>query len=472
MLIDPSGRGATMRQLILYGLIFLVVVVLTLALLLMRYQGKFEKYTPITAALTTTGDGLPQNADVKYRGVLIGSVKEVQVAALGTIQNVEIKLKPEFADSIPDTVTARVVPSNLFAVTSVEFVDNGPGPSLKEDSVVHEDTSKGTIALQTAMTSLRDILGAIDPAKTGRVLGTIADALDGNGAKLGTALEQLDRFVNMLAEVYPNGQLEQSLDNFSTALHGINESAPELITVLGKSIEPATTIANKRAELAALLVGAGDTVGTVNTLFARQAPGAGIELVGGLNQVFGGLAADPPAISGSVAGFEGALRALMPSFNFNGGLVHLYMDVSFTPFKTYGPADCPHYGDMYGPRCGGPIVSTPGFLPPGLIPSRLSSAGPAPVLPAPAAAPAPLVPPPPLAGLLPEIPGIQLPGLPQIPGIIPPAPATKPAALGTVLGEEANGSQALLLGSALTGLDVTAKPNQAAPNQEAEEGER
>ena len=47
--------------------------------------------TRTPAALTTTGDGLPQNADVKYRGVLVGSVKEVQVAALGTIQNVEIK---------------------------------------------------------------------------------------------------------------------------------------------------------------------------------------------------------------------------------------------------------------------------------------------------------------------------------------------------------------------------------------------
>ncbi len=460
-----------MRQLILYGFIFVVVLVLALTLLLMRYQGKFEKYVPVVAALTTTGDGLPQNADVKYRGVLVGTVRGVEVAALGTIQNVDIRLKPEFASSIPSTVTARVVPSNLFAVTSVEFVDNGPGPGLEDNAVIHEDTSKGTIALQTAMTSLNNILSAIDPAKTGRVLGTIADALDGNGAKLGTSIERFDRFVNMLSEVYPDGQLEQSLDNFSTALHGINESAPELITVLGKSIEPIRTIANKRAQLAALLVGAGDTVGTVNTLFSRQAPGAGIELVGGLSQVFGGLAANPAAIPESVAGFEGALRALLPIFNFN-GQVHIHGDVSFTPFKTYGPADCPHYGDMYGPRCGGPIESSPGFLPPGLIPKWLESAGPAPVLPVPAAAPAPLLPPPPLAGLLPGIPGIQLPGLPQLPGIIPPAPATKPAALGTVLGAEPNGSQALLLGSALTGLDVTVKPNQEAPHQETEDGER
>ncbi|WP_342221773.1 alpha/beta family hydrolase, partial [Nocardia cyriacigeorgica] len=41
---------------------------------------------------------------------------------------------------IPDNVTARVVPSNLFAVTSVELVYNGQSDGhLEEGSIIEED---------------------------------------------------------------------------------------------------------------------------------------------------------------------------------------------------------------------------------------------------------------------------------------------------------------------------------------------
>lgn len=69
-----------------------------------------------------------------------------------------------------------------------------------------------------------------------------------------------------------------------------------------------------RAQFAALLLGLGGTVETVNTFFARQAAGAGIEITGGLNQVLGGLTADPSAISGSVVAFQQALNKFSAIF--------------------------------------------------------------------------------------------------------------------------------------------------------------
>ena len=57
MIIDPSGRGPTMRQLIVAG-VGLLAVIAGLVLLMMRYTGQFENTAEVTAISTTTGDGL------------------------------------------------------------------------------------------------------------------------------------------------------------------------------------------------------------------------------------------------------------------------------------------------------------------------------------------------------------------------------------------------------------------------------
>src|SRR6476620_10261324 len=136
-----------MRQLFVAGIVFIAIFALLLTLLMMRYRGDFEEKLPVTALLTTTGDGLPADADVKYHGVLVGSVEDVEVAAQGETQQVHIDMDPKYIDGVPNTVTARVVPSNIFAVTSVEFLDNGPAAPLQSGDEVKQDTSKQTIAL-------------------------------------------------------------------------------------------------------------------------------------------------------------------------------------------------------------------------------------------------------------------------------------------------------------------------------------
>ncbi|WP_141717883.1 MlaD family protein, partial [Nocardia altamirensis] len=182
MIIDPSGRGPTMRQLLLAGVAGLIVLALVLGFLMARYTGYFVDKVNVIANLTTTGDGLPADADVKFRGVLVGAVSGVEVAAKGELQKVQIEMKPEFAKGVPANVTARVVPSNLFAVTSVELVFNGPADQyLREGAVIEEDRSAGTIALQDTLTTVRNILDRIDPVQFGRVLGTLSQALDGSG---------------------------------------------------------------------------------------------------------------------------------------------------------------------------------------------------------------------------------------------------------------------------------------------------
>ncbi|MFR9753694.1 MlaD family protein [Nocardia sp. 004] len=437
MIIDPSGRGPTMRQLLIAGVCGLLVFALVLSFLMLRYQGYFQEKVTVTANLTTTGDGLPEQADVKFRGLLVGAVKNVDVAAKGELQQVRIEMKPEFAGDIPATVTARVVPSNLFAVTSVELVFNGPADQyLHEGSIIEEDRSKGTIALQDTLTTVRAILDRIDPVQFGRVLGTLSQALDGSGRMPGSTIERLDRWLQAVDDSIPD--LGVLLSDFSASFHALNQSAPELVDVLGSSVQTARTIADRRSELIALITGFSGTVDTLNDLFARN-PNAGIEVTAGTNDMFGALTADPGAITRSLLNLSETMRRMDTTFTWGPQQQQVWnAGITLTPYRPYTVADCPRYGELAGPSCAtAPAVADIGELPEKLKPRALDSA----------------------AGLPPLMP---MPGLPLIPGLTTPGlgPADTAAPAG---GASAGGVPAPFAGTPLEGLFPMLPPGLVLP---------
>ncbi|WP_216916888.1 MlaD family protein [Nocardia noduli] len=392
MILDPSGRGPTMRQLLIAGAAGLVVLTLVFGFLYARYQGYFVPKVNVVANLTTTGDGLPSQADVKFRGVLVGAVDEVEIADKGEMQKVQIELKPEFAEGIPANVTARVVPSNLFAVTSVELVFNGPADQyLEEGAVIEEDRSQGTIALQDTLTAVRNVLDKIDPVQFGRVLGTLSQALDGSGRMPGSTIERFDRWLLAVDESIPD--LGVMLGDFSSSFRALNQSAPELVDVLGSSVQTARTIADRRAELVSLITGASSTVDTVNALFARN-PDVGKQVTAGTSDTFGALAADPAAITAAIVNLGDSAAKLNTVFHWGPQKQMVWnLGISFTPYQPNTVENCPRYGELAGPSCfNAPAAVEIPPMPQSLQPRALDSA----------------------AGLPPLVP---MPGLPVLPGL-------------------------------------------------------
>ncbi|MEV0768714.1 MlaD family protein [Nocardia salmonicida] len=462
---DPSGRGWSRGRLSVAGVAMALSLSGVVALLGLRYAGHFEETVAVTALMTSTGDGLPARADVRFRGLLVGTVSAVEIAEKGLSQRVGLDLEPAAAGAIPASVTARVVPANIFGVTSVELVDNGPAATpLRAGSVVEQDTSRATVALQTTLTTLRDVLNRIQPAKLARVLATLAEALDGDTRMPGSTIERLDQWITEVRALPGIGDL---LGDLGAATAAVNQSAPELADALGKSVQTAHTITVRRNQVIALLTSAGAATDATQALFARN-PDAGKELVVGLDETFGALAADPSALSETVTALGDSLSRLATVFNW-GPSKQMQWDVtvSFTPFRQYTAADCPRYGSQAGPRCDTgsiPDSLAPQSYPAQLIPGWLSTAGPAPIPTMPALPTLPNIP------ALPNIPGLSLPGL-VIPGITvpagsaPPPPGragpvaqTGPAAVAAFLGKRPNTTQQLLLGSVLTGATVTVAP--------------
>ncbi|PXX68401.1 virulence factor Mce-like protein [Nocardia tenerifensis] len=443
MIIDPSGRGPSARQLSLAGLALTTVTLLLLSLLGLRYTGRFEDNVGVVAVLTSTGDGLPEHADVKFRGMIVGSVAGVEVVAKGERQRAELDLKPDVASMIPAAVTARVIPNNIFGVTAIELVDNGQTAEvLRAGAEIPEDTSEGTVQLQTTLSVLRDVLDNIQPEKLGRVLATLADALDPAARVPGSTIERLDQWLTQVHAIPGIGDLLGDLGRAATAL---SVSAPDLVGVLSESVTTARTLTERRDRLVALLTNANGAVDSVNSLFARN-PDAGKEVVSGVDELFGSLAEDPRALPETAANLNVALHKLRSVFGFGPSRQMIWkMDVSFTPFQQYTAADCPHYGSMAGPRCGGPSVpeTAPSQeFPAQQTPKWLDAAGPAPVLPA-------------------------IPGIPLIPGLTAPAAAKDPApnpqgssglrgtdAVAAIVGGPPTAAQYLLLSPLLAGGSV------------------
>ena len=73
---DLDGRGPSERQLLVCGVAVLVVIAIVTTMLLVKSTGRLENYVRVVADLVNVGDGLPQRSDVKYRGVLVGSVEQ------------------------------------------------------------------------------------------------------------------------------------------------------------------------------------------------------------------------------------------------------------------------------------------------------------------------------------------------------------------------------------------------------------
>ena len=351
---DLDGRGPTERQLLLCGLAVVLVAALVTTLLLLKSNGKLNNYIRVVADLLNVGDGLPQKSDVKYHGVLVGAVDTVIPAANGHPNYVHIDLKPEYAGSIPASVTARVVPSNVFAVSSVQLVADGPGPAIRAGEHIPEDTQLPTVLFQTTISKLRDVLAATGRGREDRSVGILAAvnaATENRRGKLLTGGAQLNRLLDQLNSIVSTDDGPSTVSALIDATHGLSTTAPDLVDALHQAVQPMQVLAEKRAALTTLVTGGQHTLGTTHTAIDNH-----------IDQLTG-ITHDLTPVLGSLAMNAGKF---VPAFTKMNELSRKFFDevwmpeldtgnmrvnLSLTPSYDYTRADCPRYGQLLGPSC-------------------------------------------------------------------------------------------------------------------------
>jgi phospholipid/cholesterol/gamma-HCH transport system substrate-binding protein len=356
---DASGRGPSTRSLAVRGVAALLVAAAVVTLLLLQYNGVFEDSFRATALVSSVGDGLPIGSDVKHRGVLVGRVGEVHVqpSPQGVRHVIRLDLKPQYAPGIPASVKARIVPTNIFGAPSVDLAVSGPDTTpLARDATIMGDDSIEALQLQTALTKVRDVLSAVQPAKLNAALTSIASALDGRGKQLGDLIGRLDAYVTALN---PHAQAFQAdLGKLADVLEGLQRNAPALLDTFDSVLGATRTIVEKQQQLAATLAGADVTVDTVHGVLVDSADRT-IGLIKRGAGVVNTLAADGPDITRSFTNLGQAVKSLSTSFSGPHGMFRLDLVISFSSYDPYTAADCPRYPGLAGPNCGNPVPAKP-----------------------------------------------------------------------------------------------------------------
>lgn len=512
---DLDPRSPSMGRLRVLGACFVAIATLIASVMVAESRGEFDDLVRVRIELANIGDGLPQRSDVKFHGALVGWVTGVTPSQTGGPNMVHASIQPRYAAGIPDSVTARVVPTNLFSVSSVQLVDNaGESGSLKTGAVIAEDRSLPTVLFQNVLAKFREVMAAVgrkpDPQSLG-VLAALSAATDGRGEELKTAGRQLDEVLKELNQVVAADDTgPTTLSALTAAAQGLSTASPELFDALAASVRPMQTFAEKRIQLEDFLTGGLHTTGTLGGAFDNQTDRL-IAISTQFTPVIGVLADH----AGEFHGISTRMQTLAGKFvdeawnpetnMFTGKAI-----IAFTPSRTYVRADCPRYGALEGPSCQtAPETPTaPALLPalegmgypplPGLSENRPNFGVPRQSMPdsvqgPPAPAPPPWVLPPLPPGsahlpLGPPAPAAVPPPGPVPPPIPAPAPApvpgplpaeapfpAQPAAFGgnvgpvgsaeeaqqlsIVLGEPVTPSTQLLLGPVARGMTVHAGPD-------------
>ena len=119
MLMTTGSRGSTLAQgavLRTYGVVFLVVLGLLVALTIAIYNKTFIDVVRVTLETDRVGNQLAPPADVKLRGMIVGEVRAVR--SDGESASVELALAPETAGLIPADVRRGCCPRRCSARSS------------------------------------------------------------------------------------------------------------------------------------------------------------------------------------------------------------------------------------------------------------------------------------------------------------------------------------------------------------------
>lgn len=132
---DLFAQGATATTLRIRGLIVAVLLALVATVLYQTAQGTYDDTFRLTVIANTIGEGLAPGAEVKFHGLAIGSVKELESVGYNR-QRMTVVLDPHQATALTTDTRARFTSSNVFGTAAVELVSDGNGPALRPNQTL------------------------------------------------------------------------------------------------------------------------------------------------------------------------------------------------------------------------------------------------------------------------------------------------------------------------------------------------
>jgi phospholipid/cholesterol/gamma-HCH transport system substrate-binding protein len=328
------------------GFVFIGFLVLALWLVSAVFTQKFTSFDDVTLKTSTAGLNLPAKADVKVRGVIVGQVNKAESEGKGAV--LTLGIKPDKIKSIPENVTAALVPKTLFGEKYVDL--NIPkDPSAKSLQAGGKITqTKLPIEVERVLNDLYPLLRTVQPAELNYTLNALATALEGRGDKLGQSLETLNSYLKRL-----NPQIPALIDDvklLATVTDTYADVVPELAATLRNTVKTGKTLVSKEQKLNAFLKDLTSFSNTTKTFLDDN--GDNIIRLGQLSEpilaVLARYSSEFPCL------LEGIVKqAPRLGQTFRGFIFHINLKTIPKQARAYTAADKPVYGASNGPNCVG-----------------------------------------------------------------------------------------------------------------------
>lgn len=243
------GTWTTVRRRLL-GIAFIVVIAALVSLSIAMYNKAFTPVVKVSLTTDKLGNQLQVLGDVKVRGLIVGSIREITPTEQGA--RLELALDPDKVDVIPSNVSARFIPKTLFGDRYVALeIPEDPSPRpLREGDHIEQDRSAPAVELSQALDHLLPVLQAVQPQKLSTTLTAISTALEGRGEQLGQTLVDLGKLVEEINPHLP--QLTHDLQALVEVSDTYTEAIPDFVDALTDLTVTSRTIAEQRANLSTL----------------------------------------------------------------------------------------------------------------------------------------------------------------------------------------------------------------------------
>ncbi len=306
------------------------------------FNKSFTSYDKVSLKTSSIGLQLPNRADVKIRGVIVGEVLGARSNGQGA--TLTLGLYPAETSTIPANVTADIVPKTLFGEKYVALqIPDGP----RADHIVAGDVIEQThvsIEVEKVLRDFYPLLRTVQPEQLNYTLTAIAQALDGRGEAIGENLDTLDSYLKRQNPQLP--ALIEDLRLLSTVSDTYAEVMPELASTLRSSLVTGEDLQTKDAKVRAFF---DDVTGFASTTRDfLQANGDNIIRLSDVSQkqlaVFARYSSEYPCLLRGIVDV-----APMQAQAFRGKILHINLEQLPRQPRGYGPQDRPVYGSHHPP---------------------------------------------------------------------------------------------------------------------------
>ena len=215
------------RNAILGGVTVVLMAAFVYALALFL-GGRFKSGNEVKATFARAGQLLRDGSDVKMRGVLVGSVSDIDIDRSGKAQ-VTMLIQP--AQQIPSNVNAAIRAKTLFGEKFIDLIPpKSPEGRLTSGDEIPESRTIPPIEVEAILEKGVPVLEAVDPAAFGASLHALAEALVGNEEAIRRANVQSLKLLTETERTLPN--FERNLVHLRHFASALNQTDTDLTNAL------------------------------------------------------------------------------------------------------------------------------------------------------------------------------------------------------------------------------------------------